>query len=133
MLRNLCQGSPQGNSTVAAFVPLTKELGVLRCLTSVIPRFGISASHGDCSPLPSNRTPIYNPGNSTFGHLVTMPEETGDWIQFAAEQQPPKRKRAELVCVFCHSKKIKCDLLVGSYVSIAQQMNANRANTESVQ
>ncbi|RMJ19160.1 hypothetical protein BHE90_003703 [Fusarium euwallaceae] len=30
------------------------------------------------------------------------------WLRFAAHQ--PKRKRAEAVCFFCHSKKIKCDL-----------------------
>ncbi|KAJ4130494.1 hypothetical protein NW754_009547 [Fusarium falciforme] len=30
------------------------------------------------------------------------------WLRFAAHQ--PKRKRAEVVCFFCHSKKIKCDL-----------------------
>ncbi|KAH6995911.1 fungal-specific transcription factor domain-containing protein [Ilyonectria sp. MPI-CAGE-AT-0026] len=37
-----------------------------------------------------------------------MPELTGNWLHFSARE--PKRKRAELVCVFCHSKKIKCDL-----------------------
>lgn len=39
-----------------------------------------------------------------------MPNEgtTGSFIHFA--EQPPKRKRAEAVCVHCHSKKIKCDV-----------------------
>ncbi|CAI4212650.1 unnamed protein product [Parascedosporium putredinis] len=37
-----------------------------------------------------------------------MTEVVGDWLHFTGRQ--PKRKRAELVCVFCHSKKIKCDL-----------------------
>lgn len=31
-----------------------------------------------------------------------------DWMHFTAPQTG--RKRAELVCVVCHSKKIKCDL-----------------------
>ncbi|KAF2463897.1 uncharacterized protein BDR25DRAFT_396952 [Lindgomyces ingoldianus] len=31
-----------------------------------------------------------------------------NWLHFAAN--PPKRKRAELVCIACHSKKIKCDI-----------------------
>ncbi|KAF7553308.1 hypothetical protein G7Z17_g3695 [Cylindrodendrum hubeiense] len=39
-----------------------------------------------------------------------MPELIGNWLHFSARE--PKRKRAELVCVFCHSKKIKCDLQV---------------------
>ncbi|KAF7551090.1 hypothetical protein G7046_g7808 [Stylonectria norvegica] len=37
-----------------------------------------------------------------------MTELVGNWLHFSARQ--PKRKRAELVCVYCHSKKIKCDL-----------------------
>ncbi|CAG9996108.1 unnamed protein product [Clonostachys byssicola] len=37
-----------------------------------------------------------------------MTELVGNWLHFAAQQ--PKRKRAEAVCFFCHSKKIKCDL-----------------------
>ncbi|KAM5344098.1 hypothetical protein ACJ41O_012635 [Fusarium nematophilum] len=37
-----------------------------------------------------------------------MTETAGNWLHFAAHQ--PKRKRAEAVCFFCHSKKIKCDL-----------------------
>lgn len=37
------------------------------------------------------------------------------WLRFAAHQ--PKRKRAEAVCFFCHSKKIKCDLQVSSAAS----------------
>ena len=32
------------------------------------------------------------------------------WVQFAAHGF--KRKRAELACAFCHSKKIRCDLQV---------------------
>ncbi|KAJ5690692.1 hypothetical protein N7462_005084 [Penicillium macrosclerotiorum] len=30
------------------------------------------------------------------------------WLQFTGQQ--PKRKRAELACIACHSKKIRCDL-----------------------
>lgn len=38
-----------------------------------------------------------------------MPDKTAEnFIHFA--EQPPKRKRAEAVCVHCHSKKIKCDV-----------------------
>ncbi|KAI1046182.1 hypothetical protein LB505_008947 [Fusarium chuoi] len=37
-----------------------------------------------------------------------MTELVGNWLHFSARQ--PKRKRAEAVCFFCHSKKIKCDL-----------------------
>jgi hypothetical protein len=39
-----------------------------------------------------------------------MTELVGNWLHFSARQ--PKRKRAEAVCFFCHSKKIKCDLQV---------------------
>ncbi|KAJ9634500.1 hypothetical protein H2199_008957 [Coniosporium tulheliwenetii] len=31
-----------------------------------------------------------------------------EWLNFTIH--PPKRKRAELVCITCHSKKIKCDI-----------------------
>ncbi|KAG8352227.1 hypothetical protein FVEN_g9738 [Fusarium venenatum] len=37
-----------------------------------------------------------------------MTELIGNWLHFTTQQ--PKRKRAEAVCFFCHSKKIKCDL-----------------------
>ncbi|KAJ4244173.1 hypothetical protein NW762_014554 [Fusarium torreyae] len=37
-----------------------------------------------------------------------MTELVGNWLHFTTQQ--PKRKRAEAVCFFCHSKKIKCDL-----------------------
>ncbi|KAH6643051.1 fungal-specific transcription factor domain-containing protein [Boeremia exigua] len=39
-----------------------------------------------------------------------MPEETftEKWLHYSESQ--PKRKRAELVCTACHSKKVKCDL-----------------------
>ncbi|KAM0192764.1 hypothetical protein ACHAPI_008125 [Fusarium lateritium] len=37
-----------------------------------------------------------------------MTELVGNWLRFTTQQ--PKRKRAEAVCFFCHSKKIKCDL-----------------------
>lgn len=42
--------------------------------------------------------------------IQNMPEKraAGNFIHFA--EQPPKRKRAEAVCVHCHSKKIKCDV-----------------------
>lgn len=33
---------------------------------------------------------------------------TENWLHYSENQ--PKRKRAELVCIACHSKKIKCDL-----------------------
>lgn len=39
-----------------------------------------------------------------------MTELVGNWLHFTTQQ--PKRKRAEAVCFFCHSKKIKCDLQV---------------------
>lgn len=41
-----------------------------------------------------------------------MPEIIGNWLHFSGRQH--KRKRAELVCVLCHSKKIKCDLQVSA-------------------
>lgn len=34
----------------------------------------------------------------------------GNWLHFTGRQG--KRKRAELVCVLCHTKKTKCDLQV---------------------
>lgn len=39
-----------------------------------------------------------------------MTEKTtkDNWLHYSESQ--PKRKRAELVCIACHSKKIKCDL-----------------------
>ncbi|KAL0780338.1 hypothetical protein CaCOL14_001673 [Colletotrichum acutatum] len=37
-----------------------------------------------------------------------MPETISEWLPFDASQ--PKRRRAELVCVVCHGKKVKCDL-----------------------
>lgn len=39
-----------------------------------------------------------------------MPETISEWLPFDASQ--PKRRRAELVCVVCHGKKVKCDLQV---------------------
>lgn len=39
-----------------------------------------------------------------------MTEIIGNWLHFSGGQR--KRKRAELVCVACHSKKVKCDLQV---------------------
>lgn len=39
-----------------------------------------------------------------------MHEVITEWLPFDAAQ--PKRKRAENVCLYCHSKKIKCDLQV---------------------
>lgn len=39
-----------------------------------------------------------------------MSEIIGNWLHFSGGQR--KRKRAELVCVACHSKKVKCDLQV---------------------
>ncbi|KAK2771856.1 hypothetical protein CKAH01_14190 [Colletotrichum kahawae] len=37
-----------------------------------------------------------------------MPDIISEWLPFDATQ--PKRRRAELVCVICHEKKVKCDL-----------------------
>ncbi|KAL0940140.1 uncharacterized protein CTRU02_206750 [Colletotrichum truncatum] len=37
-----------------------------------------------------------------------MPDTINEWLPFDAAQ--PKRRRAELVCIICHSKKVKCDL-----------------------
>jgi hypothetical protein len=42
-----------------------------------------------------------------------MPEVKDQWLHFSPHQQ--KRKRAELVCISCHSKKIKCDLQVWAW------------------
>lgn len=39
-----------------------------------------------------------------------MTELVGSWLHFTPRQ--PKRKRAEAVCIYCHSKKVKCDLEV---------------------
>jgi hypothetical protein len=39
-----------------------------------------------------------------------MAELVGSWLHFTPRQ--PKRRRADAVCVYCHSKKIKCDLEV---------------------
>lgn len=44
-----------------------------------------------------------------------MDEMSGGWLHFNGHQR--RRKRAELVCVACHSKKIKCDLQVTTYLS----------------
>ncbi|KXJ88353.1 fungal-specific transcription factor domain-domain-containing protein [Microdochium bolleyi] len=38
-----------------------------------------------------------------------MAEATLEWMPFG-DTRRPKRKRAELVCVSCHAKKVKCDL-----------------------
>ncbi|KAK5655051.1 hypothetical protein OQA88_5950 [Cercophora sp. LCS_1] len=37
-----------------------------------------------------------------------MAEFVSDWLHF--DNQQPKRKRADLVCSACHTKKVKCDL-----------------------
>lgn len=39
-----------------------------------------------------------------------MPQAADNWLHFTPRQ--PKRKRADLVCIHCHAKKIKCDLQV---------------------
>lgn len=54
--------------------------------------------------------------------FAAMTELVGSWLHFAPRQ--PKRKRAETVCVYCHSKKIKCDLEVCHYLSIRGRMLA---------
>ena len=46
---------------------------------------------------------------SATANTTTAPSDTHTWVPFAAEQQP-KRKRAEAVCIPCHSRKIKCDV-----------------------
>lgn len=40
--------------------------------------------------------------------MTTEKIATENWLHYSESQ--PKRKRAELVCIACHSKKIKCDL-----------------------
>ncbi|KAK4120117.1 hypothetical protein N657DRAFT_693266 [Parathielavia appendiculata] len=38
-----------------------------------------------------------------------MTDVVTEWLHYHTHQ-PPKRKRADLVCLSCHSKKVKCDL-----------------------
>jgi transcription elongation factor Elf1 len=59
-----------------------------------------------------------------------MPDErtTGDFIHFV--EQPPKRKRAEAVCVHCHSKKIKCDVHARTEAGQAKCSNCDTGRRE---
>ncbi|KOC16391.1 Zn(II)2Cys6 transcription factor [Aspergillus flavus AF70] len=50
------------------------------------------------------------------------------WLQFTGHQ--PKRKRAELACIICHSKKIRCDLQVRSRQGLRTCTNCETANKE---
>ncbi|XEV07584.1 hypothetical protein FSHL1_012871 [Fusarium sambucinum] len=58
-----------------------------------------------------------------------MTELVGNWLHFTTQQ--PKRKRAEAVCFFCHSKKIKCDLQVS--FSIAENGYAGCSSRNRVE
>lgn len=59
-----------------------------------------------------------------------MPDEgtTSDFIHFA--EQPPKRKRADAVCVHCHSKKIKCDVQARTEAGQAKCSNCDTGRRE---
>lgn len=58
-----------------------------------------------------------------------MTELVGNWLHFAAQQ--PKRKRAEAVCFFCHSKKIKCDLQVNLPHAVLFRMRPDLVRTRA--
>ncbi|KAK1828926.1 hypothetical protein QBC39DRAFT_288531 [Podospora conica] len=54
---------------------------------------------------------------------------SNDWFHF--DNQQPKRKRADLVCSACHSKKVKCDLQAKSSEGLAPRCsNCEAAGTE---
>ncbi|RBR26110.1 uncharacterized protein FIESC28_01138 [Fusarium coffeatum] len=57
-----------------------------------------------------------------------MTELVGNWLHFTTQQ--PKRKRAEAVCLFCHSKKIKCDLQSRSSQGHARCSNCDNQDQE---
>lgn len=67
-------------------------------------------TNGAALPSPSQPASAITRQHSRLQRDGEMPDTNAadDWIQFA--NQPPKRKRAEAVCVACHSKKIKCDV-----------------------
>ncbi|KAE8418415.1 hypothetical protein BDV36DRAFT_308765 [Aspergillus pseudocaelatus] len=50
------------------------------------------------------------------------------WLQFTGHQ--PKRKRAELACTICHSKKIRCDLQVRTGQGLSNCTNCDSAGKE---
>ncbi|KAL2849901.1 fungal-specific transcription factor domain-containing protein [Aspergillus pseudoustus] len=50
------------------------------------------------------------------------------WLQFTGHQ--PKRKRAELACTICHSKKIRCDLQVRTGQGLNNCTNCDSAGKE---
>ncbi|KAI9372344.1 fungal-specific transcription factor domain-containing protein [Aspergillus egyptiacus] len=53
---------------------------------------------------------------------------TSSWLQFTGHQ--PKRKRAELACTICHSKKVRCDLQVRTRQGHSTCTNCDSANKE---
>ncbi|KAL2868981.1 transcription factor domain-containing protein [Aspergillus lucknowensis] len=50
------------------------------------------------------------------------------WLQFTGHQ--PKRKRAELACQTCHSKKIRCDLQARTRQGLSNCANCDSAGKE---
>ncbi|KAL2785997.1 fungal-specific transcription factor domain-containing protein [Aspergillus keveii] len=50
------------------------------------------------------------------------------WLQFTGHQ--PKRKRAELACTICHSKKVRCDLQVRTGQGLSNCTNCDTAGKE---
>lgn len=51
-----------------------------------------------------------------------------DWVSIT--KQPVKRKRAELACEYCHSKKVKCDLLARTAQQLSKCTNCATAGRE---
>ncbi|KAF2715354.1 hypothetical protein K504DRAFT_366768 [Pleomassaria siparia CBS 279.74] len=51
-----------------------------------------------------------------------------NWMHFSTHQ--PKRKRAELVCVTCHSKKVKCDIQLRKGQGHQECTNCSMSNRE---
>ncbi|KAL5335078.1 fungal-specific transcription factor domain-containing protein [Aspergillus crustosus] len=50
------------------------------------------------------------------------------WLQFTGHQ--PKRKRAELACTICHSKKIRCDLQTRTGQGLSNCTNCDSAGKD---
>lgn len=51
-----------------------------------------------------------------------------DWVSIT--NKPVKRKRAELACEYCHSKKVKCDLLARTAQQLSKCTNCANASRE---
>jgi hypothetical protein len=51
-----------------------------------------------------------------------------NWMHFSNQQ--PKRKRADLVCVTCHSKKVKCDIQIRKSKGSQDCTNCATSNRE---